>query len=626
LDTSAATHSAPMPQTPGPPMEIVTYNMTSNQGSLKASISFRNGSLTQIYLSDYVGSPSLNQSEVGTLDMAMGFMQRYTTYTGNQLYESLSSMLNGITGNENETELTANARLQVAVFGGEQDLTWTYTDSNGVPALAKDVILTFNNGRLESFDDNWQLYQVSSAPNLSSQDAIAIATQAAQNYSYTVSTINGANVTVSGFKVASIGNVTLNYINYYEQTPEISVRGGNPFVLYPSWNVELGFDKVYPGSITGAIVKIWADTGTVSSFSPMTFPNQAPAPNDTTAQVNTNQASIPAIILPIAIVLPIISLITLSSAAVYLQSSGTKINRSKRIWRINFSAKKIVALSLCAIAIGAVVVLPTGRASSQTSEIYIQKEPSGYSGNYYSSIDSTDEYYADAAANYMNTLYTGDGVVTNEYYGFSNSEVISNIINDETNYATVWVFAYGNGYIPAFYDSDNPPNSIYSFPAYGSPNIYSETAGYTAHHFIWQWTCTLADNTNFAEAWTNYGITSTDGFNNPDYSGYAYIGFQGEAPFVGAETQAYELYTPSLYMWIEWVYYYAACGYDLHDALNRASITYFDASYLDGPLPYGSLYGMNTWWPGFSNPNQYPVAGWYAGGMMVYGDSTIHIF
>ena len=186
VNTAANPGAVPTPNL-GLPKETLTYNLTGSQNSLTASVSFINGNLNMIYLSNYVGSPSLNKPTTNTLSMAQGFLQSYQEYTGNQFYGSLSSMLKGIALNTNTTETTGNVKLQASVFGNqtEQDLIWTYVDNNGVPALMKDVVLTYINGHLESFLDNWQFYQIAGVSTLSSQDAMAAALQAAKNFSYT---------------------------------------------------------------------------------------------------------------------------------------------------------------------------------------------------------------------------------------------------------------------------------------------------------------------------------------------------------------------------------------------------------------------------------------------------------
>ena len=600
-DVNTATNPAPVPTaTLGLPQETVMYNLTGTQGSLRASCSFINGNLNQIYLSNYVGSPSLSQTTTNTLDMAQGFLQRYQSYTGNQLYSSLSSMLTGIAINTNTTETAGNIKLQVSNFGNEQDLIWTYVDNNGIPALSKDVVLTYNNGLLESFLDNWQLYQIGGVPELSNQDATAIALQAVQNYSYVAYNVNGANVTVSGFKVASIGNVSLSYLNYYEQTPEQSIRGGNSLILYPSWYVAVGFDKVYPGNVTGLIVNIWADTGNVSSITPMAY--QAPASStpslsDTTTQVKTNQVSM------MIILLPITAIAASSITGAYLYSKKNKLNGLNRTWTFNLSKRKIAAICLILLPIGVIIAVPITEASTIKSEIYVSTYQE-------TSLDTQEDSYASSVASYIQMLYTQyDGVSSNNNYGSATNynNIMYNIMYDESNYMGVVVFHFGHGYVPDYIDSNG---NLVSYS-----NIASSTNGYNEHYFVWMWTCTLAQDYNFAHAWTQKSSLSSDGFNYPDSTSHSFIGFTGESPTISY--QSFEGYSQLAYLFIEWFYYYSVySSYNVHDALNLASQAVFGVSYNSSPLT-----SYNAWWPGGDGI----PAGWFAGQMKIYGDAAIMI-
>ena len=61
----------------------------------------------------------------------------------------------------------------------------------------------------------------------------------------------------------SLGNAKLIYINSIEQQ---FARGGDQNRMYLAWHVHLGFDKFYPGDVSGLTVILWADTGEVCSI------------------------------------------------------------------------------------------------------------------------------------------------------------------------------------------------------------------------------------------------------------------------------------------------------------------------------------------------------------------------
>jgi hypothetical protein len=126
--------------------------------------------------------------------------------------------------------------------------------------------LSYENGALKCFVDNWQFYTVAGEPLISEEQATDLALNVALNFSYTTKDSTGKDITVSNVTVESIGDPALCYLNYQAAD---SARGGDPFMLYPSWYVPLGFDKFYPGSVAGVFVRFWADTGKLSDISPI---------------------------------------------------------------------------------------------------------------------------------------------------------------------------------------------------------------------------------------------------------------------------------------------------------------------------------------------------------------------
>lgn len=91
-DSNNAAHPVPTPPTtinlPATTTPIsslsqddLIFNLTSAHSSARARVTFIEGSLNQMSLDNYVGSPSLNQPATNTLVMAQGFLQRYQSYT-----------------------------------------------------------------------------------------------------------------------------------------------------------------------------------------------------------------------------------------------------------------------------------------------------------------------------------------------------------------------------------------------------------------------------------------------------------------------------------------------------------------------------------------------------------------
>lgn len=142
---------------------------------------------------------------------------------------------------------------------------WTYVDSNGVPAEKKNVILVYENGEFKGFFNNWPLYTIAeSESKFSAEQATELAIEASKDYSYPVTCDNGTEIMVSGFSIdpKSLGEAKLIYVNSVEQE---FARGKDPFRMYLAWYVPLGFDRFYPGDVSGLTVILWADTGEVCS-------------------------------------------------------------------------------------------------------------------------------------------------------------------------------------------------------------------------------------------------------------------------------------------------------------------------------------------------------------------------
>jgi hypothetical protein len=610
----------------------VIFNLTTNQSSMQARFTFVNGNLNMLYLSNGVASSSINQPTANALASAEGFLQSYQSYTGNQLYGLLSSMLNNVAPNTNKTETVGNVKLQTSILFNktEQNLIWTYVDNNGVPALMKDVVLSYHNGQLESFLDNWQVYTTEGVPTVSSQDAVTVALQAAENFSYIVENAEGNNVTVSGFKIASVFNVSLSYVNYYETNLEQSIRGGNPYVLYPSWYVGVGFNQVYPGGVTGLNIRVWADSGNVSSVEPIIWNlaqnTSSAAPQSETTSTSTAMSQFSTI----PTLLVIIALSTGGVVVAYGCISSNNLKGFRGTWKKSFTNRKVIALGLILPLTLLMVVIPSAFATTLKSDTFITK--AGYP-NYPNTFDDQEITASVDMGNSINGSYWNAGVTGSLYVfpvvnNYADTTITSCIQSDENNYDEMSVFAYGNGPAPYYDLSDSPQES------HLTEEIIAEYTTGQKVIFAWQFTCKSAGtagtsinqgvtvNFTFANAWMgNSLITSSMGFGFPDSSGRCFIGFAGQAPMISQ--MSFQGYTQVAYVFVEYFYQAATGGLSVHDSLNLASEAVFGVPYTYTPL-FG---GYMAYWPGgdIGDGMNYPAGYDFAGFMMVYGDSNIYI-
>jgi hypothetical protein len=246
------------------PQQIVDLHLTSAGSTVRVTCSYVKDTLQTVYISDLEDNLKLKQPAANTVDMAKSLLSSYQRESGNAVYGEFASMLNGVVEGESVAKVVGDVKLEVS--SPQQNTSsymWTYVDANGVVAEKKNVILTYESGMLKAFYNNWALYIIAdTVPKLSAQDATKLAIEASKNFSYTVTDVNGTEISVSGFSIApeSLGYAKLIYVNSKEQ---VFARGGDPYRMYLAWHVPLGFDRFYPGDVSGLTVILWADTGEV---------------------------------------------------------------------------------------------------------------------------------------------------------------------------------------------------------------------------------------------------------------------------------------------------------------------------------------------------------------------------
>ncbi len=275
------------------PQEDVKYALESNESKLEVICAFVDEKLRSMSMYVTDGSPLTTQPTTSPLEMAKDFLDKYQTYSDASYYSTLRSMLDSVEADKNITKTSENIKLEVTVTANRTDFRWKYT-FNGVEATSKCVVLNFRQGFLKYFIDSWSFWTIGSTDlNVSEEEAIEIAMNAAENYSWNVS-MGGDNppVTVTEFNVVGVSETTLDIGNYPTKNES---RDGDPLTLYPGWHVKLYFDKLYPGQVYGLNIGIWADTGEVNDIRELLtlgdFPyNEEPADNeDSTEQPSTEE-------------------------------------------------------------------------------------------------------------------------------------------------------------------------------------------------------------------------------------------------------------------------------------------------------------------------------------------------
>ena len=600
------------------PRQTADFTLSSVSGNLRVRCSFIGDFLQKIYISDISGQVRVNSKGVSVVDDARSFLRRYQAYVQDSFYGNLQSMLDSVGASENTTKVVGDVKLDVKVYDqATTQFTWTYVDANGVLAPAKNVNLAYEDGSLKCFVNNWELYRVAESPQVSREQAVDLALDALAKFSYNT-TVSGENVSVSGFKVASVGDVSLCYLNYQDAD---SARGGDPFVLYPSWFVPLGFDKFYPGSVSGVYVRLWADTGKICDMVPMVVESGGVESSDsnTEAELVSEPAGVAVgsfggqvyaglVVVPVVLV------------AVGYCLRG-RWHRDALFFRFKgMSSKGFVkpwSVLLCALMLAGsvfVFVPPT-----QAYTIY----NTAGSLIFGSQIDQTVGWInvTDLGLTYFNELGAVNDVTNSVYnsfseYGgrqpryfdppFNRNQMLSAISTAEANYDNVAVLYLGhmNGTANTYWvEGDHV--------AVTAADIDARTSGKT--FFVWSWTCYSATSPSVGlpVAWTN---------NQLNDGSHCYIGFDGASPALSAAS--FRDSTGLGRTFITRFYYHALVEcLSVQDTLDEASRYVFNNHILSESPLNGEF---ETYWP-VGYPPDGPWPHWDHGCMHVYGNANIKL-
>jgi hypothetical protein len=235
--------------------EILQYSLTTSESKIDLILRFRNNHFSLCQISLIEGIPPfdpiyIQPQPTGVLEAARGIIERYRSVSSDPYLEEMSSLLASAT--EVNTEQTlGNVKLKATVYGDNAEVILMYT-ANGFDYSAKSIRLVFQQHVLQELSDDWFLYTVSDTQvNVSRDQAIQIARNAAQNFQW-----NADGVTVSNFNVLA--------------EPVSAVFFPHPrtesLTLVPYWFVTLYLDKEYPGSVNSITVGVWADTGEVANI------------------------------------------------------------------------------------------------------------------------------------------------------------------------------------------------------------------------------------------------------------------------------------------------------------------------------------------------------------------------
>jgi len=238
--------------------EIFKYSLTSSDSKIDLVLRFRNNHFSRYHLSILEGfppyAPKYVQSKLtDIIEVTRDLIERYKSGTSDHYLEEISRLLSS--ANETNTELAlGNTKLRITMNGDNAEVLLLYT-VNGVDFSAKSLRLVFQNHALREISDDWFLLTVGSTQvNVSQEEAVQIARNAAEDFEW-----NASGVQVSNFDVL---NEPVSALFFPHPRAE-------PLTLVPYWYITLYLDREYPGGVSSIVIGVWADTGEVTNIQAM---------------------------------------------------------------------------------------------------------------------------------------------------------------------------------------------------------------------------------------------------------------------------------------------------------------------------------------------------------------------
>jgi len=234
--------------------EVLTYSLVNNASNINLVLTFRNGNFSLFQLNVIEGvtafTPIYTQPQsTDFLTAVRNIITRYESVDNASYLNQMSQLLSAVTATQQDQTL-GNVKLETSINGANAQYSLLYT-ANNVDFAAKSLQIVFENGILTSLSDDWPLYSIGSTQvNITQDQAIQIAREAASTFSWTANGVKVSSFTVLQEPVSAV----------FYPTPR------SDLTLFPYWYITLYLDKVYPGGVNSIGVGVWADTGQVANI------------------------------------------------------------------------------------------------------------------------------------------------------------------------------------------------------------------------------------------------------------------------------------------------------------------------------------------------------------------------
>lgn len=235
--------------------EVIRYSFVNSASRIELTLRFRNNHLSLFQLNQLEGFPNYpplytKAQPRDALQAGTELLGRYQSIMGEPYLQEMNQLLT-LVNQTTEDQTLGNTRLRMAAFGGNAEI-WLFYTENGTDFAAKRVHIVSQNHVITELSDDWNLYKIGTAEvNVSGEQAIQIAKNAARSYSW-----NSGGVQVSDFEILD----SPISAEFYPHTRT------SYLTLVPYWYVTLHLDKTYPGGVNVLAVGVWADTGEVANI------------------------------------------------------------------------------------------------------------------------------------------------------------------------------------------------------------------------------------------------------------------------------------------------------------------------------------------------------------------------
>lgn len=643
------------------PQSNIQYNLQSSTNNFEMLCTFTNGSLQLMHVLENGGSSMLTATaDVLHLSKAKSFLRSYQSYSGDSFYGILESMLNTVDASKNSSVITGNTQLDVTPSGTSTTFRWTYV-SNGIQAPVKCVALSYTDGVLKYFVDNWNLYTIGDTHiELSENEAINNGFASAKSFSWSI----GSGDSIFEVRDFNVTQAMVWDTVFANSLSVESARSHNPFILYPIRHVWVSLDKYYPGNVYGIEVFYWADTKNLfymhersSNLDPIGDSELDAFDSPAATQFSSVNA-----ISSSSTVIPTLAIIGLTVSALWFM---------KRRNAVQLKVVKICCFFICILVSSCALLLPISSAYAINRNVLIWGSRS--SGAYDPVLHATwrktsgelakQSSLAQNIAN-MFSAYGGYSGVHN-YQGVNSGKynILQNISSSRVNYPFTAVVDFdhgvGNNYPSSYFhyqfedDTGNwigshdsghwqISNGVYDYLVYG----YSGGSQYQSEvYFAFISTCQSASITTqgvqpdglrvgMPYAWTHrtplwkytQGFStqyhmSLFGYSQPDGGSYCYIGFPIGSPGLDQTGVQYGYNNTPYASFVAEIFAYALMyHYSVRGALDQAALACFTRKFSETNLYTGftaiwPMYWGGSWHNQSGTPN--------ADTMAVYGNGDM---